>query len=59
MTASMVTMLEIVAALVFGFFIGRIWQIRRDELEGRIGFAIPPIARIPQPRDAELGGPPA
>jgi hypothetical protein len=49
MTAILVTLFEIAAALVFGFFLGRIWQIRRDELEGRVGIALPPIARIPQP----------
>jgi hypothetical protein len=55
MTASMITVFEILAALAFGFFIGRIWQIRRDELEQRVGYPIPSIARIPQPADAEFG----
>jgi hypothetical protein len=44
----MVTALAILAALAFGFVIGRIWQIRCDELERRAGFAVPPVARIPQ-----------
>jgi hypothetical protein len=45
----------ILIALTFGFAIGRIWQIRRDELARRDGFALPPIARIPLPKDAEIG----
>jgi hypothetical protein len=45
----MVTLLGILVALAFGFIIGRIWQIRCDELEWRAGFAVPPVARIPQP----------
>ena len=47
----MVMTLGILAALVFGFLSGRVWQIRRDELER--SFALPPVARIPQGRDAE------
>ena len=46
----MVTVLGILAALAFRFVIGRIWQIRCDELERRAGFAVPPVALIPQPR---------
>jgi len=46
----MVTGLGILAALAFGFLFGRIWQIRRDELER--DFALPPVARIPQRSDA-------
>jgi hypothetical protein len=34
-------------ALALGFTVGRIYQIRRDELEQ--GFTLPPTARIPQP----------
>jgi hypothetical protein len=49
----MVTVLGILAALAFGFVIGRIWQIRCDELERRAGFPLPPVARIPQPTNAE------
>jgi hypothetical protein len=45
----MVTFLGILAVLAFGFVVGRIWQIRCDELERRVGFALPPVARIPQP----------
>jgi hypothetical protein len=37
---------EILVALAVGFVIGRIWQIRRDELDGR-NFKVPPVARIP------------
>jgi hypothetical protein len=47
----MVTTLGILAALAFGFIVGRIWQIRSDELERRAGFALPPVARIPLPTD--------
>ena len=34
-------------ALALGFVVGRIYQIRSDELER--GFTLPPTARIPQP----------
>jgi hypothetical protein len=37
------------AALGLGFVVGRIYQIRRDELERRDGLALPPTARIPPP----------
>jgi hypothetical protein len=47
------TVLGILAALTFGFVVGRIWQIRCDELGRRAGFALPPVARIPQPTNAE------
>ena len=40
----MVTVLGILAACAFGFVVGRIWQIRCDELERRAGFALPPVA---------------
>jgi hypothetical protein len=50
----MVTFLGILAALAFGFVVGRIWQIRCDELQRRVGFALPPVARIPQPTNAEI-----
>jgi hypothetical protein len=49
----MVLALGILAALAFGFVVGRIWQIRCDELERRSGFSLPPVARIPQPTNAE------
>jgi hypothetical protein len=39
--------LEISVALALGFAVGRIYQIRRYELER--GFTLPPTARIPQP----------
>jgi hypothetical protein len=38
---------EITVALALGFVVGRIYQIRRYELER--GFTLPPTARIPQP----------
>ena len=38
---------EISVALALGFVVGRIYQIRRYELER--GFTLPPTARIPQP----------
>ena len=49
----MIMALEILVTRAFGFVIGRIWQIRCDELERRAGFALPNIARIPQARDSE------
>ena len=36
-------------ALALGFVLGRIYQIRSDELKRRDGFALPPTARIPHP----------
>jgi hypothetical protein len=50
----MLTILAILTALTVGFVIGRIWQIRCDEIERRAGFALPPVARMQQPKDAEL-----
>ena len=38
---------EISVALALGFVVGRIYQIRSDELDR--GFTLPPTARIPQP----------
>jgi hypothetical protein len=50
MTLVVVMAFNILVALGLGFVLGRIYQIRRDELERRDGFALPPTARIPQPR---------
>ncbi len=47
MSLAVVTAFEILAALALGFVIGRIWQIRRDELDSR-NFKVPPVARIPR-----------
>ncbi len=49
MTLVLVMVFNIVVALALGFLLGRIYQIRRDELERRDGFALPPTARIPRP----------
>jgi hypothetical protein len=38
---------EISVALALGFVLGRIYQIRSDELAR--GFPLPPAAHIPQP----------
>ena len=43
----LVMVFAISLALAFGFIIGRIYQIRHEELER--GFILPPTARIPQP----------
>jgi hypothetical protein len=48
--------LPILAALLIGFLIGRIWQIRHDEVERRASFALPTVARIPNPGVAETSG---
>jgi hypothetical protein len=56
MTVTLVMVFVILAALVLGFLCGRIWQIRCDELEGRARLTLPPVARIPRPRDAETNG---
>jgi hypothetical protein len=42
-----VTIIQILAALALGFVIGRIWQMRRDELDRR-NCKVPPVARIPR-----------
>jgi len=47
---------EILAALALGFVIGRIWQIRRDEVERRSSFTLPTVAHIPRPTGAETSG---
>jgi hypothetical protein len=39
---------------VFGFLMGRVWQIRCNELERRAGFALPPVAHIAQPKSAAM-----
>jgi hypothetical protein len=45
----LVTVFEISVALAFGFIVGRIYQIRCDELAGCDGgFTVPPIACIPR-----------
>jgi hypothetical protein len=46
----MLTFLGILAALGFGIVFGRIWQIRRYELDRE--FALPLVAHIPQQKDA-------
>jgi hypothetical protein len=50
MTFVLLMAFEISLALALGFVLGRIYQMRSDELERRDGFALPPTARIPQPR---------
>jgi len=40
---------NILVALALGFVLGRIYQIRRDELEYRDGLTLPPTTRTPQP----------
>ena len=47
--AAMVMGLAILAAFALGLVIGRIWQIRSDELQRRASFTLPTIARIPRP----------
>jgi hypothetical protein len=49
MTLVLVMIFNILVALALGFVLGRIYQIRRDELERRDGFTLPPIPRISQP----------
>ena len=47
---------NVLVAFVLGFVLGRIYQIRRDELERRHDLALPPTARIPRPTGAEVSG---
>jgi hypothetical protein len=49
MTLVLVMVFNISVALALGFVFGRIYQIRRDELERRDGFTLPPTVRIPRP----------
>jgi hypothetical protein len=51
--AAMVMGLAILAAFALGLVIGRIWQIRSDELQRRASFTLPTIARIPRPSDVK------
>jgi hypothetical protein len=53
MTVTLILVLATVAAVVFSFLCGRIWQIRCDELARRASFTPPSVARIPRPRVAE------
>ena len=50
MTLVLVMVFNILVAFVLGFVFGRIYQIRRAELEQRDGFALPPTAHIRFPR---------
>ena len=43
----LVMIFNVLVALALGFVFGRIYQIRRDELERRDGFTLPPT--VPQP----------
>jgi hypothetical protein len=45
----LVMIFNILVALALGFVFGRIYQIRRDELESRDGFTLPRTAHSPQP----------
>jgi hypothetical protein len=56
MTVTLVMVFAIVAAFALGFLCGRIWQIRRDELERRASFAPPTVARMPRPSGTEISG---
>jgi hypothetical protein len=47
MSLAVVMAFEILAAIALGFVIGRIWQIRLDELDRR-NSKVPPVARIPR-----------
>jgi hypothetical protein len=47
-TLVLLTAFSISVAFALGFVLGRIYQIRRDELERCDGFALPPTAHIPQ-----------
>ena len=47
MTLILLMVFEIGVALALGFVVGRIYQIRRHELER--GFTLPPTAHIPRP----------
>ena len=49
MTLVLVMIFNILIALALGFVLGRIYQIRRYELERSDGFTLPSTARIPQP----------
>jgi hypothetical protein len=43
----LVMVFNILGALALGFVLGRIYQIRRDELARRV--APPPVAHVPRP----------
>jgi len=48
-TLPLVMVFEISVAMAIGFVLGRIWQIRCDLEQERVGgFTAPPIARIPR-----------
>jgi hypothetical protein len=46
----LVMVIQISVAMAIGFVLGRIWQIRCDLEQERLGgFTAPPIVRIPRP----------
>ena len=47
MTLVLVMAFNISVAFGLGFVLGRIYQIRRDELERRV--ELPPVAHVPRP----------
>jgi len=50
MVLVLITLFEVSLAMVIGFVLGRIWQIRCDLEQERVGgFTAPPTARIPPP----------
>ena len=53
MTAITVVAFEILAAFALRFIMGRIWQIRRDELQRRVIVTVPPVAFIPLPKGSQ------
>lgn len=48
MILALVMVFQIVVAMAVGFALGRIWQIRSDLEQERVGFTVPPTARIPR-----------
>jgi hypothetical protein len=43
----LVMVFNVLVALALGFVLGRIYQIRRDELDRRVD--LPPVAYVPRP----------
>ena len=56
MSATRVHIVQLwVIALALGFVVGRLWQVRRDELDRRIFKGVARIRRLQSPTQWEVG----
>ena len=55
MSLAVMMVFEIVPALALGFVVGRFWQVRRDELDGRRFKGVARIPCVQSPTYREVG----